>query len=129
MVLGRAMVLAAATLAALTAVRRLAIIVQMVAWAFSLAAAVFFPVLVLGIFWKRANGHGAVAGMIGGLVVTIGYMVLNYLNPDFNILGITHVAAGIFGLPVNILITVVVSRLTPPPPQEVQALVDSLRAP
>jgi len=69
--LGRIMILVAAILATLTAVQRLAIIVQLVAWAFSLAAATFFPVLVLGIFWKAASSRGAAAGMLSGLLVTV----------------------------------------------------------
>jgi cation/acetate symporter len=129
MFLGRLMVLVAAVAAALTALRRLGIIVQLVAWAFSLAAASFFPILVLGIFWRRANGIGAIAGMTSGLLVTIAYMVANYLYPEFNILGITHVAAGVFGMPVNFLVTWLVSRSTRPPSAEVDALVDRLRAP
>ncbi|NTW03670.1 MAG: VC_2705 family sodium/solute symporter, partial [Oscillochloris sp.] len=105
MLLGRIMVLTAAILAALTAIQRLAIIVQMVAWAFSLAAASFFPVLVLGIFWKGATSRGAAAGMISGLIVTASYMVLSYTFPDWSILGISHSAAGIFGVPVNFFVT------------------------
>ena len=124
---GRAMIFIAAVAAAIAATRRLAIIVQLVAWAFSLAAATFFPVLVLGIFWKRANGRGAVAGMISGLIVTLAYMLLNARDPSFNVLGITNVAAGVFGVPVNFLVTIVVSKLTPPPSPETQALVESLR--
>ncbi|NCC35970.1 MAG: cation acetate symporter, partial [Chloroflexia bacterium] len=72
--IGRIMILAAAVLATLTALQRLAIIVQMVAWAFSLAAATFFPILVMGIFWKGATSRGAAAGMLSGLIVTGGYM-------------------------------------------------------
>jgi cation/acetate symporter len=129
LLVGRALVLVAALAAALAATRRLAIIVQLVAWAFSLAAATFFPILVLGIFWKRANSQGAIAGMISGLVVTLGYMVLNAWNPDFNVLGITNVAAGVFGVPVNFLVTYAVSKLTAPPSAETRALVESLRQP
>jgi cation/acetate symporter len=124
---GRAMIFIAALAAAIAATRRLAIIVQLVAWAFSLAAATFFPILVLGIFWKRANGRGAVAGMIAGLVVTLAYMLLNFRDPAFNVLGITNVAAGVFGVPINFLVTIGVSLLTPPPSAETQAFVDSLR--
>ncbi len=130
LLLGRLMVLSAAILAALTAIQRLAIIVQMVAWAFSLAAATFFPVLVLGIFWKGATSRGAASGMISGLMVTLGYMLLNYTFPDWGILGINHSAAGIFGVPVNFFVTWVVSRLDidqPTPASD--ALVDSLRHP
>jgi cation/acetate symporter len=127
LLLGRAMIFMAAVGAAVAATRRLAIIVQLVAWAFSFAAATFFPILVLGIFWKRANGRGAVAGMVAGLLVTLGYMLANAYDPALNILGVTNVAAGVFGAPVNFVVTVVVSKLTPPPPPETQALVESLR--
>jgi cation/acetate symporter len=127
--LGKAMVLVAAACAALAAIPRLALIVQMVAWAFSLAAASFFPVVMMGIFWRRANGPGAIAGMIGGLAVTIFYMVMNYINPEFNVLGISHLSAGIFGVPVNFALIYVVSKLTAEPSQEMQHLVDTLRHP
>jgi cation/acetate symporter len=84
---------------------------------------------LLGIFWKRANGPGAIAGIIGGLVVCIFYMVMNYLNPAFNILGISHLGAGLFGLIVNFILTIVVSLMTPAPSEETQRLVESLRRP
>jgi cation/acetate symporter len=129
LLVGRALILLAAAAAAVAATRQLPIIVQLVAWAFSFAAATFFPILVLGIFWKRANGNGAVAGMISGLAATLAYMLANAWNPDFNILGITNVAAGVFGTPVNFLVTYLVSKLTAPPPPEAQALVESLRQP
>ncbi|NTW97120.1 MAG: VC_2705 family sodium/solute symporter [Oscillochloris sp.] len=129
LMLGRLMVLTAAILAALTAIQRLAIIVQMVAWAFSLAAASLFPVLVLGIFWKGATSRGAAVGMLSGIAVTMSYMVISYTFPDWTILGISHSAAGIFGVPVNFLVTWLVSRLGPPPSPATQALVESLRHP
>jgi len=127
--LGRAAILGAAILAAVTAIQRLAIIVQMVAWAFSLAAATFFPVLVLGIFWKNATSRGAVAGMLAGLGTTALYMGVTFRFPELSLLGISHSAAGIFGVPVNFLVTYLVSRRTPPPPAETRALVDTLRQP
>jgi cation/acetate symporter len=127
--LGKWMIVVAAAVAALLALPRLALIAQMVAWAFSMAAATFFPIVLLGIFWKRANGPGAIAGMIGGLVVTIFYMAMNYMNPAFHLLGITHLGSGIFGLPVAVILCVVVSLLTAPPPKEVQDLVDHVRNP
>jgi len=129
LLLSRIAVFIAAVLAAVVAVRRLGIIVQLVAWAFSFAASTLFPILVLGIFWKRANGRGAVAGMIAGLTTTLGYMILNAVNPNWNILGITNVAAGIFGIPANFAVAIVVSKLTAPPPADVALLVESLRQP
>jgi cation/acetate symporter len=127
--LGKSMILVAAAIAAIAALPRLALIAQMVAWAFSLAAASFFPVVLMGIFWKRANGPGAIAGMIGGLVVTIFYMTMNYINPNFTILGISHLSAGIFGIPANFALIYFVSLATAAPPQEIQDLVDELRHP
>lgn len=129
MMLGKSMVVVAAFFAAVAALPRLALIVQMVAWAFSLAAASFFPIVFLGIFWKRGNGPGAIAGIITGLAVTIFYMAMNYTNPAFNLFGISHLSAGIFGVPANFLATIVVSLLTKEPSKEIQELVDHLRHP
>lgn len=129
LLVGRIMVLLAAVAAAITATRQLRIIVQLVAWAFSLAAATIFPALVLGIFWKRANGKGAIAGMVCGLIVTLSYMLTVYIRPDSAVLGISHVAAGIFGLPVNLLVTCLVSALTAAPAPQVRQLVDFVRSP
>jgi cation/acetate symporter len=125
----RVMIVVAAGLAALAALPRLALIVQLVAWAFSLAAATFFPVVLLGIFWRRANGNGAIAGMIGGLLTTIAYMALNYTNPNFTLLGLSHLSAGIFGMIVNFTLQIVVSLATAPSPKYIQDMVDQLRIP
>ena len=127
--LGKAMIVVAAAVAALLAMPRLALIAQMVAWAFSMAASTFFPIVLLGIFWRRANGPGAIAGMIGGLSVTLFYMAMNYINPAFNVLGISHLGSGIFGLPVAVILCVVFSLLTKEPPKEIQELVAHLRNP
>ncbi|MEP7190195.1 MAG: sodium:solute symporter family protein, partial [Roseiflexaceae bacterium] len=128
-VVGKAMILVGAGLAALAALPRLALIAQMVAWAFSLAAASFFPIVLLGIFWKRANAPGAIAGMTGGLIVTIFYMISNYLDPSFNLFGISHLAAGLFGMITNFALTIIVSLLTKPPSPQAQRMVESLRQP
>jgi cation/acetate symporter len=125
----RVMIVVAALLAAFAALPRLALIVQLVAWAFSLAAATFFPVVLTGIFWRRANAKGAIAGMIGGLVVTAAYMFLNYTDPRFTVLGLSHLSAGIFGMIANFTLQIVVSLATQPPPEYVQRLVDQVRIP
>jgi cation/acetate symporter len=127
--LGKGMVVLVAGLAALAALPRLALIAQMVAWAFSLAAASFFPVMLLGIFWKRANAPGAIAGMAGGLMVTVFYLISNYLNPAFNLFGISHLAAGLFGMVVNFALAIAVSLCTGAPASEAQRMVESLRQP
>jgi cation/acetate symporter len=127
--IGKGMILVGAGLAALAALPRLALIAQMVAWAFSLAAASFFPIVLLGIFWKRANAAGAIAGMAGGLIVTVFYMISNYLDPSFNLFGISHLAAGLFGMIANFTLIVVCSLLTEAPSPQAKHMVESLRRP
>lgn len=129
LLLVRIVVLVTAILVALTALPRMAIIAQLVAWAFSFAAATMFPTLVLGIFWKGANARGAIAGMMSGAAVTASYMVLNYVNPEISFLGISHNAAGIFGVPMNFFLTWIVSCLGPSTSPRIQVLVDDLRHP
>ncbi|MCX2727616.1 cation acetate symporter [Thermomicrobium sp. 4228-Ro] len=127
--LSRIMILVSAVTAALLAIPQFALIVQLVAWAFSLAASTFFPVVLLGIFWKRANANGAIAGMVGGLITCIVYMVWNYVDPRFNVLGLSHLSAGIFGMLANFLLLIIVSLATAPAPKYIQDMVDQLRIP
>lgn len=134
------LVMVVALLAALMAALRLTDILQFVSAAFSLAAAAFFPALVMGIFWRRANRAGALAGMLAGLGVCLAYMALN-LPIARSLLGVTlplartqwwgvdAIAAGVFAVPLGLLVLVVVSLLTPPPGAEERALVDRLRVP
>jgi len=104
------------------------VITQIVAWAFSLAAGTFFPVLLLGVWWKRANAQGAIAGMLTGLIVTMGYIFMaRYLGITF--FGIIDTGAGIFGVPANLLATYFVSRAYPAPSQKIQEEVNALRYP
>ncbi|MDP2762789.1 MAG: VC_2705 family sodium/solute symporter [Sideroxyarcus sp.] len=107
-------------------------ILFLVGAAFSLAASAFFPALVLGVFWKRANRSGAVTGMVGGLVVCMYYMYRTY--PFFGVNGslwwdINPISAGIFGMPVGFIGIVLGSLLTRPPDLQIQAMVDSVRYP
>ncbi|MBI4293671.1 MAG: cation acetate symporter [Betaproteobacteria bacterium] len=107
-------------------------ILFLVGAAFSLAASAFFPPLVMGVFWKRANKWGAIIGMAAGLAICVYYMVTRY--PFFGInmplwFGLSPVSAGMFGLPVGIVTIFVVSMLTAPPSRKVQELVEHVRYP
>ncbi|NTV94746.1 MAG: cation acetate symporter [Thiobacillus sp.] len=104
-------------------------ILSMVAWAFSIAAACFFPALVLGIFWQRATKEGAIAGMLVGLGLTLFYLIgVKYFGMTMWF-GITDVSAGIFGIPAGFATIWLVSLLTPEPDRETQNLVESVRYP
>jgi cation/acetate symporter len=103
---------------------------EVVAFAFGLAAASFFPVIFLGIFDKRTNAEGAIAGMLTGLIFTIIYIVsvkFGGVQPWF--FGVSPEGIGTLGMIINFIVTLIVSRLTPPPPPEIQALVEDLRTP
>ena len=125
----RVLLLGVAAIAAYAASNAPATILSIVAWAFSIAAAAFFPALVLGIFWKRANRAGAVAGMLVGFGLTLYYLInVKFLGmtPWF---GIKDVSAGIFGIPLGFITIIVVSLLTKEPSQEVKDMVEDLRYP
>jgi cation/acetate symporter len=103
---------------------------QVVAFAFGLAAASFFPVIVLGIFDKRTNSQGAIAGMLSGLIFTIIYIIgvkFAGMTPWF--FGVSAEGIGTLGMVINFIVTLIVSRFTPPPPEDIQALVEDLRTP
>src|SRR6266498_681639 len=124
----KVLLIVTALVAAWVATFRLSLIVELVAWAFSLAGASFFPALVMGIWWKRANKAGAVVGMIVGLGVTTYYMI------GSRFYGVTWfqtqtIASAIFGLPAGFLTIWIVSLLTEAPPKAVQDLVVSVRYP
>ncbi|QUY44044.1 sodium:solute symporter family protein [Acaryochloris marina] len=105
-------------------------VAQVVAFAFGLAAASFFPVILLGIFDKRTNREGAIAGMVSGLLFTTVYILgvkFYGMSPWF--FGVSAEGIGTLGMLINLVVTLVVSRLTPPPPPEIQALVENLRTP
>lgn len=138
--LSKFLVLVVALMAAFIASMRFADILQFVSAAFSLAAATFFPALVMGIFWRRANRTGAVLGMLSGLGVCSYYMVTNHelLRRLFGVTrplqdcawwGIEPVAAGVFGAPAGALVLVLASLLSRPPEAAEQAVVDRLRTP
>jgi cation/acetate symporter len=117
-----------ALVAAWVSTFRVAIIVELVAWAFSLAAASFFPALVMGIWWRRTNRTGACWGMIVGLGITAFYMIGSRFY-GLSWFGTATIASAVFGLPAGFLTTWIVSLLTEAPPKHVQDLVASVRYP
>jgi cation/acetate symporter len=110
-------------------------VAQVVAFAFGLAASSFFPVIILGIFWKRMNKEGAIAGMVSGIALTSAYIIyFKFVNPAANVpanwfLGISPEGFGSVGMVVNIAVSSVVALLTPPPPKDVQDIVEHIRVP
>lgn len=110
-------------------------VAQVVAFAFGLAAASFFPAIVMGIFSRRMNREGAVTGMIAGLVFTAGYIVyFKFLSPERNtpdhwLFGISPEGIGTLGMLLNFAVSIAVAAVTRPPPESVQKLVEDIRVP
>jgi cation/acetate symporter len=138
--ISKVLLLVVALLAAYVASLKIADILFLVSAAFSLAAAGFFPALVLGIFWKRANKWGAVLGMLVGVSVTFYYMSTTHpwMRGLFGVTssiadntwwGIAPISAGIFGVPIGFAVIIIVSLLTPAPKAEIQQLVEHVRYP
>ena len=136
---GRIMVIAAIIVAGYFGVNPPGFVGEVVAFAFGLAAASFFPIILLGIFDKRTNREGAIAGMLVGLIFTAAYILGTRADkilpgveePFFGtwLFGISAQGIGAVGMLLNFAVTLVVSRMTPPPPPEVQAMVDNVRTP
>ncbi len=138
--ISKVLLLVVALAAAAVAAQKPADILFLVSAAFSLAAAGFFPALVLGVFWKRANAYGACLGMIAGLGVTFYYMATTqvWLRSVFNVTSpivdniwwdIQPISAGVFGVPIGLAVMIIVSLLTPAPDAETQELVEHVRYP
>ena len=136
--ISKALLLVVALCAAYVAAQKPADILFLVSAAFSFAAASFFPALVLGIFWKRANGIAASLGMVAGLGITVYYMVTNqpWLRGIFGVtspvdlwFGILPISAGVFGVPVGIAVILLVSLVTPAPSRKIQQMVEYVRYP
>jgi cation/acetate symporter len=108
-----------------------------VALAFGLAAASFFPAIILGIFYKRMNKEGAIAGMIVGITAMLLYMVKYRLGwfddglPDKSEwwFGISPEGFGTVAMLLNFMVSIVIMKFTPEPPQEVQDIVENIRIP
>jgi cation/acetate symporter len=139
--ISKVLLLVVALAAAFVASQKPADILFLVSAAFSFAAAAFFPALVLGIFWKRANKWGETLGMIAGLGVTFWYMITTQQWMREIVFGtprsvpqalwwdIQPISAATFGVPLGFLVIIVVSLLTPAPDRETQELVEHVRYP
>lgn len=125
---GRITIVVATLLAGLIALNPPGAITQIVAWAFALATGTFFPALVLGVWWKRSNAQGLIAGLLVGLGVTLAYIFAAKYG-GFTILGIIDTGAGIFGAIAAFATNIIVSLATKPPSQEIQDSVINLRYP
>jgi len=124
----RILLVVTALISAWVATYKLTIIVELVAWAFSIAAASFFPALVMGIWDKRANKAGALVGMWVGFLSCMIYMIGSRFY-GLDIWGIRTISSGLFGIPLGFITIYVVSRMTEAPSQELQDFVESVRIP
>ena len=112
-----------------------AFVAQVVAFAFGLAASTLFPVLFLGIFYKRLNKEGAITGMLVGLIFTASYIIyFKFMSPELNtsenwFFSISPEGIGFVGMLLNISVSLVVSSLSSPPPKEVSLMVEGIRQP
>jgi cation/acetate symporter len=110
-------------------------VAQVVAIAFGLAAASFFPAIILGIFYKKMNKEGAIAGMIAGILFTLAYIIYFKLafpelnTPDNWWFGISPEGIGTLGMLVNLIVALVVQKFYPVPPEDVQEMVENIRYP
>ena len=117
-------------------------VAQVVAFAFGLSAASLFPVILLGIFFKRANKQGAIAGMLTGLFFTYGYieyfkgLFLKWAGAPWGenvadqwLFGISPEGIGVIGMMLNFTVVIAISYMTSPPPEHIQHMVENIRVP
>ncbi|MGR5096193.1 sodium:solute symporter family protein [Vibrio maritimus] len=110
-------------------------VAQVVAFAFGLAAASFFPAIILGIFYKKMNKEGAIAGMLSGILFTAAYIIyFKFINPaastpDNWLFGISPEGIGTLGMCLNFTVSIVVNKFTAEVPKDVQDMVESIRYP
>ncbi|WGG45492.1 cation acetate symporter [Rossellomorea sp. DA94] len=120
-------IVVATVLAGVVALNPPGVITQIVAWAFALASGTFFPALLLGVWWKRSNAQGVIAGMLVGLAVTLTYIFL--ARSGVTLFGIIDTGAGVFGAASAAIANIVVSLMTKAPSQKIQEEVMDLRYP
>ncbi|QYO70230.1 cation acetate symporter [Vibrio cholerae] len=110
-------------------------VAQVVAFAFGLAAASFFPAIILGIFYKKMNKEGAIIGMLAGITFTAAYIIyFKFINPEASVpanwwFGISPEGIGTLGMCLNFVVAIVVNKFTAEVPQDVQEMVESIRYP
>lgn len=109
-------------------------VAAVVALAFGLAASSFFPIIILGIFYKRMNKYGAIVGMTTGLLFTLCYIVyFKFLHPEYGeeewLFGISPEGIGTLGMLLNTAVALLVAKFTTPPPQEITEMVENIRFP
>ncbi len=137
LLVGRIVIFIAVIAAGYFGIRPPGFVAEVVAFAFGLAAASFFPIILLGIFDKRTNSQGAIAGMLTGLIFTGAMIIMMRSVPILgtttpiiaNFMGISAQGIGVVGLILNLVVTIVVSRVTPPPPAHIQEMVENVRVP
>ncbi len=132
LILARISAIVAILIAGYLGINPPAFVAQVVAFAFGLAAAAFFPSIILGIFDKRMNKEGAITGIIVGLSFTFGYIVyFTFLGgvPEDYLFGISPTGIGTLGTLLHLIVAYTVSRMTPPPPEYIQELVEKIRIP
>jgi cation/acetate symporter len=110
-------------------------VAEVVALAFGLAASSLFPAILLGIFYKKTNKTGAIAGMLSGIIFTMSYIIyFKFLHIELNtadnwFLGISPEGIGTVGMMINFFVTLTISKMSKEPPQEIQDMVESIRLP
>ncbi len=130
LLVGRLAMAGAVVIAVIGGINPPAFVAQVVAFAFGLGAASFFPTLVLGIFWKRCNAKGAAAGMSIGLLFTATYMIWSlYISPGSTVFNISPEGIGTIGALVNFAVAIIVSKASEPPSEELMELVENMRYP
>jgi len=130
LMVGRIMVVFAIAIAGYFGINPPGFISQIVTFAFGLAAASFFPVIILGVFDNRTNREGAIAGMVLGLLFTTIYIIgVNFAGMPTWFFGVSAEGIGTVGMVLNFVVTWVGSRMTDPPPLEIQQMVEDLRSP
>ncbi|MGO3299503.1 MAG: sodium:solute symporter family transporter, partial [Pseudoalteromonas sp.] len=110
-------------------------VASVVAFAFGLAAASFFPAILMGIFSKKMNKEGAISGMVTGITFTAAYIIFfKFISPELNspehwILGISPEGIGLVGMVINFAVAAIVLKFTAETPVEIQQMVESIRNP